>query len=622
MANVFISYAREDFQAASEIYDNLAAQGYTIWMDKKSLIPGQEWELEIEQAIRNSDVFVACLSNHSVNKTGYVQAELKKALKVAELMPEGKIFIIPVRLDDCQVPHKLESLHWMDYFEAGSQGSLLKAIQSKVSAEASLEKELREFLLHNGPENVGERFQGVPATKITQALLSLTKREDEALQIRSRAVRGLSILNTLDRSTWSEIIPTASTELLAEWLQSWGEADDSTILEAEQISALFASRRLPNHTTGLGKAVRKFIERGAGYTSEVFLPGSKYPFWEVKYDCVRTVIALDDQDSLRVLASFSTMSYWKARRRIIDYIEGKYAENRLPPDEIEIAIGILRQISSDGKTDENTPTLSKARKLLEKILADRAGTGKAGVDKRVSAKPEQFFDAGERLKMVRNELRLETSEFIELTGVASQREYEMIENRKNEAPVSLLEIISQVSGVNLEWLKHGKGHRFGIEAVYLSSIEKSLKYCADLKPQEYFLTLNKKSLHVGLIAQTRKYRYQVIETGVTLDFWNWVDSHWVISAFYNFLDKLSGPWHDIDGVVLPPQSDDRLFKGEIHFITALANAERYGGDLLYDLLDIDETRGGISSYSTKYGGNWMPRVHAVFREYLKPDTMR
>ena len=56
-------------------------------------------------------------SSGSVKKKGYVQAVLKKALEVAEEIPEGDIFIVPVRLDACAVPHSLEMYQWLDYFD-------------------------------------------------------------------------------------------------------------------------------------------------------------------------------------------------------------------------------------------------------------------------------------------------------------------------------------------------------------------------------------------------------------------------------------------------------------------------------------------------------------------------
>lgn len=55
-----------------------------------------------------------CLSNKSVTKEGYVQKEIKLALDLADEKPEGVIFIIPVKLDDCAVPHHLTKTQWVD----------------------------------------------------------------------------------------------------------------------------------------------------------------------------------------------------------------------------------------------------------------------------------------------------------------------------------------------------------------------------------------------------------------------------------------------------------------------------------------------------------------------------
>jgi hypothetical protein len=75
---VFISYAREDFDAARILYDDLRAAGLIPWLDKESLLPGQQWEIEIKKAIENSTYFLAVLSSNSVDKRGYVQKEFQK----------------------------------------------------------------------------------------------------------------------------------------------------------------------------------------------------------------------------------------------------------------------------------------------------------------------------------------------------------------------------------------------------------------------------------------------------------------------------------------------------------------------------------------------------------------
>jgi transcriptional regulator with XRE-family HTH domain len=233
-----------------------------------------------------------------------------------------------------------------------------------------------------------------------------------------------------------------------------------------------------------------------------------------------------------------------------------------------------------------------------------------------SKSQEVFFDAGRRLRHVREEIGLKTSEFVELLGLQSEKKYLSMEQQAEEVPLSLLEKLYEVTGVSLEWSKHEKMPRYEIEKLYFNPVEEALQRCADLKPLEYFFTLETKSLHVGLIAQTGKYRYQVFETGVTLDFWNWIDAHWAIPAFYRFLKALSDPWHDIRGVIVNASDDQKLYNGDVHF---MATSWKVNLNIVYDILDIDETRLGVSSYSRMYGGNWMSKVHKVFREYLKAE---
>jgi formylglycine-generating enzyme required for sulfatase activity len=80
------------------------------------LLPGQDWDYEIDKALDNSDAVIVTLSTGSVSKEGYVQKELRFALDIALEKPEGTIFIVPVRLDDCERPRRLRAIQGIDYF--------------------------------------------------------------------------------------------------------------------------------------------------------------------------------------------------------------------------------------------------------------------------------------------------------------------------------------------------------------------------------------------------------------------------------------------------------------------------------------------------------------------------
>lgn len=123
---VFISYAKEDYNSAIKIYNELEKlEGITPWIDRKSLLPGQQWKFAIKNAISNSHFFIALISNNSVTKDGYVQKELNEALEMLDRKPATKVYIIPARLDECYPEHpKLQDLHWVDLFKSWDEGLL------------------------------------------------------------------------------------------------------------------------------------------------------------------------------------------------------------------------------------------------------------------------------------------------------------------------------------------------------------------------------------------------------------------------------------------------------------------------------------------------------------------
>src|SRR5512145_2878543 len=97
---VFLCHASQDKPKVRELYQLLEAEAWIDpWLDAEKLLPGQDWDFEIQKAIRAADIIIVCLSKESVSKEGYVQKEFRKALSYAEEKPEGTTYIIPLRLD-------------------------------------------------------------------------------------------------------------------------------------------------------------------------------------------------------------------------------------------------------------------------------------------------------------------------------------------------------------------------------------------------------------------------------------------------------------------------------------------------------------------------------------------
>jgi hypothetical protein len=120
---VFIAYVEEDLAAAKKLFTAFAKRGFSPWLDKKNLLPGQNWPRAIETAIHASSFFVACFSRRSTCKRGNFHSELRFALNCAEQIPLDEIFFIPVRLDHCVVPRNISrKIHYVDLFPDWEDG--------------------------------------------------------------------------------------------------------------------------------------------------------------------------------------------------------------------------------------------------------------------------------------------------------------------------------------------------------------------------------------------------------------------------------------------------------------------------------------------------------------------
>ncbi len=53
-AKIFISYAKEDYEIAKKLYDDLKKTDVEPWLDDEDHLPGQNWKLAIKKAIKSS----------------------------------------------------------------------------------------------------------------------------------------------------------------------------------------------------------------------------------------------------------------------------------------------------------------------------------------------------------------------------------------------------------------------------------------------------------------------------------------------------------------------------------------------------------------------------------------
>jgi hypothetical protein len=106
-------------------------------MDEMELLPGQNWKNEIRQAILRSDVVIICLSKQFNKQGGYRHEEVKIALGKARSIPDGKVFLIPARLEKCDLPEPVHQWQCVDLFETDGYKKLLRTLRESLYANSS-----------------------------------------------------------------------------------------------------------------------------------------------------------------------------------------------------------------------------------------------------------------------------------------------------------------------------------------------------------------------------------------------------------------------------------------------------------------------------------------------------
>jgi hypothetical protein len=128
---VFLCHSSGDKEFVREQHARLKADGFIPWLDEENILPGQDWDSTIQIAVRESHVVVVFLSASAITKEGYLQREIRLVLDVADEKPEGTIFVIPARVEPCEVPQRLRAWQWVNLFDARGYDRLAAALRSR-----------------------------------------------------------------------------------------------------------------------------------------------------------------------------------------------------------------------------------------------------------------------------------------------------------------------------------------------------------------------------------------------------------------------------------------------------------------------------------------------------------
>src|SRR5207237_1178377 len=109
----------EDKPTVRKLHEQLVQHGFHAWLDEDDIFPARPWNEEIESALHASHAIVICLSREFEHKEGFVRRELAYAMDLATEKLDRALFLIPVRLEDCNPPWELRPYQYIDLFLDG-----------------------------------------------------------------------------------------------------------------------------------------------------------------------------------------------------------------------------------------------------------------------------------------------------------------------------------------------------------------------------------------------------------------------------------------------------------------------------------------------------------------------
>jgi len=98
---VFVSYTREDLEAARRIADTLRSQGIEVWFNQDAPPGGEDWEAKTGKQVRECTLFMTVVSAQTQRQAeGPFRREWQLAAGRSRDLASGVPFLVPVVIDD------------------------------------------------------------------------------------------------------------------------------------------------------------------------------------------------------------------------------------------------------------------------------------------------------------------------------------------------------------------------------------------------------------------------------------------------------------------------------------------------------------------------------------------
>jgi hypothetical protein len=136
--DIFIAHAGSDKTSAEQLYERLEACGLRVFLDARTLQPGDFWDLEIPRALATSRIVVVMIASN-YESAHYLRAEVAQTINRAR--QTGSPRVVPVYIDGplgsgVEPPYGLGVVQSIDARAAGGFGAVAAQLEALLITKA------------------------------------------------------------------------------------------------------------------------------------------------------------------------------------------------------------------------------------------------------------------------------------------------------------------------------------------------------------------------------------------------------------------------------------------------------------------------------------------------------
>jgi TIR domain len=128
----FLSYPRENWTDSETVFRFMRSMGVECWWDQESLVGGEDWDRSRSDAQNAADLFLLICSEHTFNKDGVIQREIREALERAKDKRPGKIYIVPLLAQEIELPKEIGKFQWIALYQQNWRGELARTLKAAM----------------------------------------------------------------------------------------------------------------------------------------------------------------------------------------------------------------------------------------------------------------------------------------------------------------------------------------------------------------------------------------------------------------------------------------------------------------------------------------------------------